>query len=299
MPILLHKVSDQDKNFFERLLKRAEQIDSGNFTPPLEFRNKSLGMIFFEPSSRTNWSFHKASIDMGLKVMSTYVDSSSSLSKGESLADSLSLFLNLDFDIVVMRSKEDQTLLNLIQSHKSDTHFINAGFGSDAHPTQALLDFYTWSKYTDLTSSPNILIMGDLRHSRVVRSHLRLARILGYNVGLCPLENLSLPEGELEELSPAKVFKSREEAIDWADILMPLRAQKERFQEGGLNHYKAYPLKSEELSKKHWLMHPGPIVWGEDLDPELMQYPKSLISHQQKSGLTCRAALISLMLEEN
>ena len=298
MPIHLSKVSDQNKVFYERLFERSRQIDSGEYKPPSRFQEESLGMIFFEPSSRTKWSFYKAAQNMGLKVMSTFVDSSTSLSKGEALQDTLELFLNLDFDIVVMRSKENEALARIIAEHVESVNFINAGFGSIAHPTQALLDVYTWSSSCKFKAPPNVLIMGDLKHSRVARSHLRLAQILGYKVGLCPLESLALDSSELEELRPSSVFESRKEALAWADIVMPLRAQKERFESSNHESYRAKPLESSELSKNHWLMHPGPIVWGEDMNFELMQYSKSLISLQQRSGVVCRAALISLMMEE-
>ena len=199
MPKHLFKVSDQNKDFYERLLIRASQIDSGKYKPSKDFHGKSMGMIFFEPSSRTNWSFHKAAQDMGLKVMSTYVDSSTSLSKGESLEDALKLFFNLNFDLVVMRSKADMALAKVVESQKEKVHFINAGFGTLAHPTQALLDAYTWCSHCNFTKPPKVLIMGDLKHSRVVRSHLRLAQILSYEVGLCPLKFLGLSLEEEEE----------------------------------------------------------------------------------------------------
>ena len=296
MPIQLLKVSDQSSDFHQKVIERAQKIDSGEYNAPSSFKDRSLGMIFFEPSSRTNWSFHKAAQDMGLKIMSTYIDSSTSLSKGETEKDSLELFLNLNFDVVVMRSKANAELAQTITSQKDNLNFINAGFGSLAHPTQAILDAYTWMSHTE--NSSKILILGDLKHSRVVRSHLRLAHLLGYEVGLCPLENLGLEAPELEELRPSEVFKSREEALSWADVVMPLRAQKERFTSTSKETYIAQPLRRSELLDKHWLMHPGPIVWGEDMDYELAQYSKSLISHQQRSGVTCRAALISIIMEE-
>jgi len=295
MPKHLHIVSDQDLNFYKGLFQRADLIDSGAFKSSLN-KDKTLGLIFFESSSRTNWSFHKAALDIGLKVMPTFADSKSSLSKNESLEDTLELYFNLNFDLVVMRSKAEKSLLEIVRNQKS-THFINAGFGSEAHPTQAILDAYTWMKKTDLNAPAKVLIMGDLKHSRVVRSHLRLAQILGYKVGLCPLKGFGLDDSELLNLKPAEVFSSRKDALSWADIVMPLRAQKERFLTESQSSYEAKPLTFDELSGK-WLMHPGPVVWGEDIDPELMRYSKSLISQQQKSGLTCRAALMSLMLEE-
>jgi aspartate carbamoyltransferase catalytic subunit len=299
MPNHIFKVSDKDKVFLERVLSRASEINSGKYVAPASFKERSLGMIFFESSSRTSWSFQKAAMDLGLKVMNSFVDSSTSASKGESAEDTLELFLNLGFDIVVMRSKAEPKLVELVKNHKSSFKYINAGFGPLAHPTQALLDVYTWRSQCDFESEPNVLIMGDIKHSRVARSHIRLAQILGYKVGLCPLKSLGLSDSELETLGQVEVFKSRDEAIGWADIVMPLRAQKERFGSQSQDEYRPQPLQLSELSNSPWLMHPGPVVWGEDMDYELMQYSKSLVSLQQRSGVTCRAALISLMMEDD
>lgn len=293
----LFTVSDFDSSFYKRLFARALEIESGAYKSPQELQSKSLGLLFFEPSSRTNWSFQKAGLDLGLRVMSTYVDEKTSLSKGESSQDTLELFINMGFDLIVTRSKFEDQLKDFFLK-RTDQTFINAGFGSFAHPTQALLDAYTWSKDWSSQEAPKILILGDLKHSRVVRSHLRLASILGYQVGLCPLSGLGLEASEYEEFKPSEVFESREKALDWADIVMPLRAQKERFLSESQKSYVPKPLRADELKERHWLMHPGPITWGEDMENELMRYSKSLISQQQKSGVTCRAALISLLLEE-
>ncbi len=310
MPVQFKNISQFDKAFYYKVFKRAQEIDSKIFTPSSILKEKTVGLIFFEASSRTLWSFHKACLDLGLKVMNVQVDSNSSLSKGESLEDSLELFFNLNFDLVVLRSKQIDSFNTVIQSRASSTSFVNAGFGSLEHPTQALLDYYTMhstlssdmsitDKDVFFAFKPKLLIIGDLKHSRVVRSHLRLAQILNYEVGLCPLNGYGLSPEELGLLNPAVSFESRKEAFDWADVVMPLRAQKERFGKGDQAQFSPMPVKSSELKKDQWLMHPGPVVWGEDIDYGLMRYSKSLISLQQKSGVTCRAALMSLILEED
>jgi len=310
MPVQFKNISQFDKAFYLKVFKRAQEIDSKLYTPPKILKEKSVGLIFFEASSRTLWSFKKACLDLDLKFMSTQVDSNSSLSKGESLEDTLELFFNLNFDLVVLRSKQLDSFDDVIQSHNSSASFINAGFGSLEHPTQALLDHYTMCsalasnkgttvQETAFDQTPKLLIMGDLKHSRVVRSHLRLAQILNYKVGLCPIKGYGLRSEETALLRSAISFESRKEALDWADIVMPLRAQKERFSSEDQAQFTPVPLKASELKRDQWLMHPGPVVWGEDIDYGLMRYSKSLISLQQKSGVTCRAALMSLILEED
>lgn len=296
MPFKMFKVTDKDRAFFETALDRASKIKSKAYIFPDELKNKKIGLLFFEPSSRTRWSFEKACINLGLTYMSSVVDSNTSASKGETPEDTFSLYKSYGFDLIVMRAKSDQKLESAVQDPLNKHNFINAGFGQDSHPTQAFLDVFTWKEQTKKTNV-KLLIMGDLKHSRVAKSHLRLAQILGYEVGLLPFENFELSKNELTELKPKVVFKSREEALDWAEVVMCLRAQKERFKNSSTANYVPAPLKKEELKQSHLIMHPGPFIRDEDLASDLVEDERSLIFRQVENSVYCRSSLISLALE--
>ncbi len=176
----------------------------------------------------------------------------------------------------------------------SEVSFISAGFGSESHPTQALLDYFTWTVDLD-ADVKRVLIMGDLKHSRVARSHIRMSQIFGYEVGL-----LAAPGFELagDEVGSAKVFSDREEALTWAEVVMPLRTQKERHVDSSGTQKTFSPLEGQELRDDQAVMHPGPFMRGEDLEESLIKDKRSLIFKQKRNGVYCRAALLSCMLSE-
>ncbi len=253
----------------------------------------SVGMIFFESSSRTRWSFQKAALDLNLRSYSTVVDQTTSLSKGETLRDSLELFFNLGYDVVVGRTPEVPELKELIE--KNQVCYINAGSGSAYHPTQAFLDHYTWVSETSF-KAPKVLIIGDVKHSRVARSHFRFAKIMGYEVGVLSPKSLELSETEAD-LYGVKKFQERNAALSWANIVYLLRNQKERHGSDlkNLNSFSAFDI--SELKKDQFIMHPGPFIRGEDLEDNVLEDERSLIFKQKRNGVFCRAALLWFLLE--
>lgn len=259
----------------------------------VEGRQKSVGLIFLEPSSRTKWSFAKACLDTGVSYYDATVDGTSSLSKGESLVDTFELFLNLSFDLVVFRSSSDQQLLKKLSDYQMP--FINAGFGSEAHPTQAFLDAFTWFEKGIPHEDVRMLIIGDVAHSRVASSHFRFSKIMGYQVGTLSPPNMG-PSGEQIRNYDLNEFSDRKSAIEWANIVYVLRAQKERH---GKEDFESFdPLSGNELRKDHIVMHPGPFMRNEDLEGGLVHDSRSLIFQQKKNGVFCRAALLSHFLWE-
>lgn len=284
---------DKDREFWLAALERAKFFKKNKISETEELQNKQVGLLFFEPSSRTRWSFEKACLNLKLDYMVSVVDQNTSHSKGERDEDTLELYLNLGFDLVVIRSKENTALQEVLKSYPH-VKIINAGYGSQAHPSQAFLDYFTWTtEATSLSAKPKLLILGDIKHSRVARSHIRLSKILSYEVGL-----LEAPGFEVEEELKAAVvcFKDRKQALDWADLVMPLRVQKERHFEA--KKWDFPPLRSKELKKDHFLLHPGPFMRNEDLEEDLIHDKKSLIFKQKENGVSCRMALISSMLKE-
>jgi len=297
MSVSLFESKDLPLSLWKKILDRAHSIKNNTFKPDPKLTSKSVGMLFFEPSSRTRWSFEKACLDLKIPSMVSIVDGSTSKSKGETQIDSLDLYLELGFDLVVVRVGSDQEVLKKLREANLKTSFINAGFGGGYHPTQALLDYFTWTNDTSANVS-KILIMGDVAHSRVAKSHLRFSKIMSYQVGLLPAPGLELGEKDCEELKPDVVFTDRAEALKWAEVVMSLRTQKERHsEETKFTTFEA--LSSKELSSDHIIMHPGPFIRGEDLEEDLIKDSRSLIFKQKRNGVHCRAALISCLLEEN
>lgn len=301
MSVSLFESKDLPLNLWERILDRAISFKNQKFNKACadlkHLSNCKVGMLFFEPSSRTRWSFEKACLDLSIPSMVSIVDGSTSKAKGETSADSLDLYLELGFDLVVVRSGEDHEVLKRLKETK--VPFVNAGFGKDYHPTQALLDYFSWTHEVEHKIS-KVLIMGDVVHSRVAKSHLRFSKIMGYEVGLLPAEGLELSSQELETLKPDQVFSNRAEALDWAQVVMSLRTQKERHSGGPEFSFKDFPpLSASELKKDHAIMHPGPFIRGEDLEENLIKDSRSLIFKQKRNGVYCRAALLSVLLEEN
>jgi len=295
MSASLFESKDLSHSLWKKVLDRAVSIKNETYSAPQNLSKFKVGLLFFEPSSRTRWSFEKACLDLSIPSMVSVVDGSTSKSKGETAADTLDLYLELGFDLIVVRSGQDSETLKRLQ--ETNVPFINAGFGGDYHPTQALLDYFTWTNEVERNVS-KILIMGDVAHSRVAKSHMRFAKIMGYQVGLLPADGLDLTQEEREDLKPEITFSDRKQAIEWAEVVMSLRTQKERHPEGAsFKPFKA--LSADELNSDHIVMHPGPFMRGEDLEENLVKDPRSLIFKQKRNGVYCRAALISCLLEEN
>ena len=295
MPVSLFESNDLPLNLWKKILDRAVSIKKREFTPSKTLNERSVGLLFFEPSSRTRWSFEKACLDMKVPSMVSVVDGSTSKAKGETQADTLDLYLELGFDLVVVRVGEDPEVYRRLKESK--VPYIIAGYGGDFHPTQALLDYFTWT-YDSSADVQRLLIMGDVAHSRVAKSHLRFSKLMGYQVGLLPAEGLGLSDSEQSALEPDFTFTNREEALEWAQVVMSLRTQKERHGQGAA--YKSFlGVSAKELKADHILMHPGPFMRGEDLEESLVKDPRSLIFSQKRNGVFCRASLITCLLEEN
>lgn len=288
--------TDFSQKNWQSIASLAAQFRNEGISPSSNLKNKKVGILFFEPSSRTKWSFEKACLDLNLPYMSSQVDGTSSKSKGEIDADTLQLYIELGFDLIVMRSAEDISLQRVVQQNPQQK-FINAGFGSLAHPTQAFLDYFTWTYDCGLKpQDTKLLILGDLKHSRVARSHIRLSKHLGYGLGLLASKGLEMTQSELEDYSHVKIFEDRNEALNWSNLVMPLRVQKERHDKDQSLTIDFPPLSYKDLRLDHHIMHPGPFMRGSDLESDLVSDKRSLIFKQKRNGVFCRAAILNMML---
>jgi len=252
----------------------------------------TAALLFFEPSTRTRFSFEAACSRAGYHPLILDGGVGTSIEKGETIEDTVYNIRAMRPLFFVIRCN-DQVNLNELDLSLSEP-VLNAGWGRQGHPTQALLDALTMYENWKSISGKNILFVGDIKHSRVVSSHLELSKILGYKVGYSAPAEL-LPKDN----SRAELFSKVEEGLEWADAVIALRVQKERhdneniflledYRESyGLNLKRVQNLKSDAL-----IMHPGPINYGVELETEILGDPRSCILKQVENGVFLREALI-------
>ncbi|MCO5114274.1 MAG: hypothetical protein M9899_08865 [Bdellovibrionaceae bacterium] len=244
--------------------------------------------IFFEPSTRTRVSFETAAQRLGARHSYFQMDGFTSMSKGESIADSLKVFEMNHPDLLIIRSGEHIDVEQFYQN--TSIPIICAGYGELYHPTQAFLDLVTIMEYkdTERVSGLKLLFVGDAKHSRVAHSHSVIAQKLGYELGQCA--DPAHWSGE----SHWQKFSNLDEAMDWADVVIRLRTQKER---GALDVSKDYMI-TQKLLEKHDvpLMHPGPFLRNEDFEFGLAEHKNSLIWQQKENGHYVRAFLMKALL---
>jgi aspartate carbamoyltransferase catalytic subunit len=255
--------------------------------------------LFYENSTRTRSSFELAAKYQGANVLNISA-SSSSVQKGESLIDTAQTINAYYPDVIVMRHPNSGAH-DLLTKHVN-AHVLNAGDGIHEHPTQALLDFMTITDYKKNLEGLKVVIVGDLSHSRVVRSNILLLNKFGCDVTVCGPK--TLVPGGIDNMG-CKVVLDFDEAIKDADVVMMLRIQLER-QKAGLfpsveeySHF--YCLNKERLATAKpdcIVLHPGPINRGIEIDGEVADGPQSKILEQVTNGLCVRMALLKLMAEE-
>lgn len=258
--------------------------------------------LFFEPSTRTRMSFQMAAYRLGFQVLTMELSAGSSLSKGETLTDTVLNFAAMKPDLLVVRYGNSRELDSLLP--KLDIPVLNAGSGTMAHPTQGLLDAYTLRQEWGSLQRKRVLIFGDVLHSRVARSNFDVLTKLGAEVGvfgpasMLPTEKT---EGGVMAEYGIQVFDSLDEALPWADACMGLRIQLERHETKELdaNYLAQYGLTCERLRllrNDSVILHPGPINHGVEFAPEVVDDKRSRILKQVTNGVTIRAALLAMIL---
>ena len=248
--------------------------------------------VFYENSTRTAMSFATATHRLGASAISLSVEHSS-IKKGETLEDTARTLNAMRPDALVIRHRENGA--PAVVAHIMDTPVINAGDGTNEHPTQALLDAAAIRHHFEQLEGLTVAICGDIKHSRVARSNARLLPRLGAQVRLAGPPEL-LPEG-----TPAL---SVDQAIDGADVVMMLRVQRERLQEdfgdAPGEFIQRYGLTAERLARAAptaVVMHPGPINRGVEIDPIVADDPqRSLITLQVEMGVAVRMACLELLV---
>ncbi len=289
----LISVRDLDRGQVEEILDLSKAASEGK----LSKRSGSVALLFLEPSTRTRVSFERACREMGLETFSVLGDTSS-MTKGESLFDTLKTFEGLGFDLVVFRLPfvlfpYDSLLKEL------DLALVNAGDGTHQHPTQGLIDLFTLTEKLGSLKGVKVLYVGDVSHSRVFRSGAPLLKMFGAAVSVCGPRTL-IPR-DVDVFGVEKIFDDVDEGIEWADVVVWLRLQRERQREGLVpsegSYFKQFGLTRERHDRlRGYFMHPGPVNRGVDIDGSLVYSEKSLIQQQVKNGLFVRMGVLSWCL---
>ena len=281
------------------ILTKAEKFLNKRYKKKNSFLNKNIINLFFEDSTRTLTSFELAGKQLGASVINMSI-ATSSIKKGETLIDTAMTLNAMDPDILIVR--HNMSGVPYLLSEKVNCSVINAGDGSNEHPTQALLDALTIKRHKKRISGLEVAILGDVLHSRVARSNIYLLNKLGAKVRvICPP---TLLPPNIEDLG-VKVFKNLEDGLNNVDIIMVLRIQKERmsgsFVPSEKEFFKFWGLDRKKLNnakKNALVMHPGPINRGIEIDSDVADdIGRSLILEQVKLGVAIRMSIINELLK--
>ena len=302
----LVSIRDLSKDSALNLLSVAQdmsQVNDRSIKKLPTLRGRTVVNLFFENSTRTRISFEIAAKRLSADVINVAADSSS-ISKGESLKDTAQTLEALGADCIVLRHPSSGAAHQLATMGWISSSVVNAGDGTHEHPTQALLDALTMQQAfgVDL-SNLRVLIVGDIKHSRVARSNALLLTLLGAKVELSGPASLLPPE--LTALGVELSNDFDQSLANGPNVVMMLRVQKERmlenFQKSESDYVKQWSLSSARLSsvsKDAIIMHPGPINRGLEISSQAAEDPRSRILQQVTNGLAVRMAVLYQVLSE-
>jgi aspartate carbamoyltransferase catalytic subunit len=292
-------ITDLDAEEIQRILDTAEAMKEIAARPIKKvptLRGRTVVNLFFEPSTRTRMSFEVAEKRLSADTLSIAV-ATSSVTKGESLLDTVRNLEAMAPDMIVMRhasSGAPHLLARLCRSV-----IINAGDGMHEHPTQALLDAFTIREHKKRLDGLKVSIVGDLLHSRVLRSNVQLLNKMGADVWACGPSTLMPTDLARFGVRPTT---SIDEAVDGADVVMMLRIQHERmhghFIPSTREYFTLFGLTPERLRRAKddvIIMHPGPMNRGVEIDSEVADGPYSVILEQVSNGVAVRMAVLYLL----
>jgi aspartate carbamoyltransferase catalytic subunit len=262
-------------------------------------RGKSVINLFFEASTRTRTSFELAGKRLSADVVNISA-STSSVTKGETLLDTVQTLQAMHPDVVVIRHGASGAAHYAAERVRCSV--VNAGDGTHEHPTQALLDAFTIRRAKGTLSNLVVTICGDVAHSRVARSNALLLRLFGTEVRVVGPRTLMPAEAETLGV---KVFDRLEPALEGADVVMVLRIQRERLEGALLPSMREYsktfgigPRTLAYAKPDAIVMHPGPMNRGVEIDPAIADHERSVILDQVEAGLAVRMAVLYLLAGE-
>tara|TARA_B100000586_G_scaffold253229_1_gene213740 strand:- start:964 stop:1902 length:939 start_codon:yes stop_codon:yes gene_type:complete len=286
---LIFKTADNFKEIINRPIKKVPSL-----------RDVTIANLFFETSTRTKLSFELAQKRLSADIIN-FSSSQSSVKKGETLIDTVNNILSMKVDMIVLRHPNPGA--PILISEKISASIINAGDGSHEHPTQALLDSYSIRERLGDVKNKNVLIVGDIMHSRVALSNIYALQLQGANIMVCGPKTL-IPK-YLHKLG-VKIEDNLLTALKWCDVVNMLRIQNERMKSSyfpSIREYKKYygltmnhlDLLDDEII----VMHPGPINRGVEISSDVADSKYSIILDQVENGVAIRMAVIYLLAKKN
>ena len=286
---LIFDTADNFKEIINRPIKKVPSL-----------RDVTIANLFFENSTRTKLSFELAEKRLSADIIN-FSSSQSSVKKGETLVDTVNNILSMKVDMIVIRHPNPGAPIQL--SDKISASIINAGDGAHEHPTQALLDSYSIRERLGEVKGKNVLIVGDIKHSRVALSNIYALQLQGANVMVCGPKTL-IPK-YLHKLG-VKVEYDLMKALRWCDVVNMLRLQNERMKSSYFPSVREY-IKFFGLTMDHLnlldneivVMHPGPINRGVEISSDVADSKYSIILDQVENGVAVRMAIIYLLAKKN
>lgn len=282
---LIFSTADNFKDIINRPIKKVPSL-----------RDITIANLFFENSTRTKLSFELAEKRLSADVVN-FSASGSSVSKGESLIDTVNNILAMKVDMVVMRHPNPGAAVFLARS--VDSRIINAGDGTHEHPTQALLDTYSIRETLGEVKGKKVVIVGDIKHSRVALSNIYALQMLGAEVKVCG-PNTLIPK-YIQSLG-VDVETNLRDALEWCDVANMLRIQLERQEIKYFPSLREYSMQFgltrkllSELDDKKVIMHPGPINRGVEITSDVADSDHSIILNQVENGVAIRMAVLYLL----
>ena len=283
---LIFKTADNFKEIINRPIKKVPSL-----------RDVTIANLFFETSTRTKLSFELAQKRLSADIIN-FSSSQSSVKKGETLIDTVNNILSMKVDMIVLRHPNPGA--PILISEKISASIINAGDGSHEHPTQALLDSYSIRERLGDVKNKNVLIVGDIMHSRVALSNIYALQLQGANIMVCGPKTL-IPK-YLHKLG-VKIEDNLLTALKWCDVVNMLRIQNERMKSSyfpSIREYKKYygltmnhlDLLDDEII----VMHPGPINRGVEISSDVADSKYSIILDQVLNGVAMRMSILYHLL---
>lgn len=282
---LIFETADHFKEVINRSIKKVPTL-----------RDTTIANIFFENSTRTKLSFELAEKRLSADVIN-FSASQSSVKKGETLIDTVNNILSMKVDMVVMRHPNPGA--GIFLSKHVNASIINAGDGAHEHPTQALLDSYSIREKLGDIGGRNVVIVGDILHSRVALSNIFALKLQGANIKVCGPKTL-IPK-HIESLG-VTVETNLKKALEWCDVANMLRVQNERMDISYFPSTREYTQQFgvnkqilNSLDKQIVIMHPGPINRGVEITSDVADSDQSIILEQVENGVAIRMAVMYLL----
>ena len=286
---LILQTAIQFKEVLQRPVKKVPSL-----------RDVTIVNLFYENSTRTRISFELAEKRLGADSIN-FSASASSVSKGETLLDTVNNILSMKVDMVVMRHQASGAA-HFLAKHLPDTAIINAGDGTNEHPTQALLDAFSIQEKTGDLAGKKVVLVGDIMHSRVALSNIYLLKKMGAEVMVAGPPTL-IPK-YIKEALGVMVEYDIKKALQWCEVANILRIQLERQKKVLFSTLREYNLAYgvtkkllDGLGKEIVIMHPGPINRGVEIDSDVADGINSIILQQVENGVAVRMAVLYLLAE--